>query len=940
MSTRSGKRIHSSLIEEEIKITEVLKPKRKTRNKQKENCDNVETVIKKKHFVRYPSEDDVDSVDGCPSEATKLTHKPQRTTLQEINGLASDSDIEKKPIRQTRRTKKVEEEIASNEITSQEVTKKSKKKKKVSSTDDGSKNDNGKTKNKVSKKKKKKRSSMIEEVNVNVEPLNKSNMSVDSFHSAAGSTLEDLNNLREEIGETSLKQLEPFNECHVDKEISPLKQCEEEKEVDEIIINNSEQKSVNHVEKKIKKKKSKKRSFNTENKDAVEITLSEEPIQAEEIVEINQDKKTKKKSKISKDIVETEQIETILNSTFEKEKSTSKSSTQNSTFDKITEIPIIVITSASVEKVNNKNKRKSSLVLLNNSYEMNSSKKQKPNGSIKSLNSTYDKTPDIQKKTSQQENALNTTFEKECSKLDTTFDKERQTPLNSTFEKSNEKVVLDTTFEKESANSKKSSLLSSDRSNMTDDKSNSRISISDDSRDNIVNTTPLLIESSMEESFAKQASPVQEIVDKSQLKVSPHTPLKREGTFTKETNSPIAKSAEKTPSKRASVASPGRTPFPFSKSSSKDKSMLNITRSIEKSRRSSLIDLPRTTKVMFCSPVNNPVIINQMKGKVIKSNLKGSNKSFIFNESVSDVTPSARKRSYTQSEADDVSVKRKRLADDLQQSVDRLSRPRTTSASAKLQDATPSKNTPQKSKEKPSRTKLPNFAALHQKQFSKMESLDECQERKAKRAKRMLAVSNSGGRLASPIRKDSKPKKTASPVKSQLTLESLNPGYTRFGFKMHSDVNPFANSTINGISTKTNINSTKINLNSTKTNINSNRINLNSTKTDLNSTKIDLNSTKPDIFRISTKSDVNPFLNMTNTTLKPKAVKQNELKRQTALPSLAGSTVRKEMAKQTIMREKSFTDKRNDNRKENRTIIKGVRTNRRFELQMKLRNIN
>ncbi|XP_045502403.1 uncharacterized protein LOC123699498 isoform X2 [Colias croceus] len=935
MSTRSGKRIHSSLIEEEIKITEVLKPKRKTRNKQKANCDNVEIVIKKKHFVRYPSEDDVDSVDSVPSEDTKVTHKPQRTTLQEINGLASDSDIEKKTIRQTRRTKKVEEEIVSNEITSQEVSKKSKKKKKVSSTDEGSKNDNGKTKNKVSKKKKKKRSSMIEEVNDNVEPLNKSNMSVDSFHSAAGSTLEDLNNLREEKGETSLKQLEPFNECHVDKEISPLKQCEEYKEVDEIIINNTEEKSVNHVEKKIKKKKSKKRSFNMENKDAVEITPSEEPIQAEEIVEINQEKKTKKKPKINKDIVETENIETILNSTFEKETSTSKSSTQNSTFDKITEIPIIVITSSSVEKVNNKNKRKSSLVLLNNSYEMNSSKKQKPNGSIKSLNSTYDKTPETQKKSNQQENALNTTFEKECSKLDTTFEKEKQNPLNSTFEKSNEKVVLDTTFEKESANSK-SSLLSSDRSNMTDDKSNSRISISDDSRDNIVNTTPLLIESSMEESYVKHASPEQETV-KSQSKVSPHTPLKREGTFTKETNSPIAKSTENTPSKRASVASPGRTPFPFSKSSSKDKSMFNVTRSIEKPRRSSLIDLPRTTKVMFCSPVNNPVIINQMKGKVIKSNLKGSNKSFIFNES-------ARKRSYTQSDADDVSVKRKRLADDLQQSVDRLSRPRTTSASAKLQDATPSKNTPQKSKEKPSRTKLPNFAALHQKQFSKMESLDECQERKAKRAKRMLAVSNSGGRLASPIRKDSKPKKTQSPVKPQLTLESLNPGYTRFGFKMHSDVNPFVNSTINGIktdiSTKTNVNSTKINLNSTKTNINSNRINFNSTKTDLNSTKIDLNSTKPDIFRISTKSDVNPFLNMTNTTLKPKAVKQNELKRQTALPSLAGSTVRKEMAKQTIMREKSFTEKRNDNRKENRTIIKGVRTNRRFELQMKLRNIN
>ncbi|XP_038206958.1 putative leucine-rich repeat-containing protein DDB_G0290503 [Zerene cesonia] len=913
MSTRSGKRIHSSFIEEEIKISEVLKPKRKTRNnKLKENCDIVETVVKKKHFVRYPSEDDVDSIADWPPEATKSVHKPQRKTLQEINGFGSeDSDIEKKPIRPTRRTKKIEEEIISNEIPLQEVTKKSKKKNKVSLTDGGSKNENGKIK-KVSKKKKKKRSSIIEEENDSIEPLNKSNMSVDSFHSAAGSTLENLNNLMNQKGESSPKLLEPFNECHVNKSVSPLKQLEDHKVVNLITINETEQKCINHVEKKIKKKKSKKTSFNTENKDAVEITLSEAPIHTE-ITEIIHDKKAKKKSKISKNIVATENIETILNSTFEKEKPIGKASVQNSTFEKIIEIPIAKISTE--EKVNNQIKRKSSLVLINNSNEMNSSKEQKPNGSLKSLNSTYDKTPDSQKKISnQQETALNTTFEKECTKLDVTFEKDKQNPLNSTFEKSNEKVNLDTTFDKESASSKKSSLLSSDRSIMTDDKSNnSRISISDDSRDNIVNTTPMLIESSLERSFVKQTSPEQDKTE-SQSKVSPHTPLKREGTFTKESNSPLAKSAEKTPSKRASVASPGRTPFPFSKSSSKDKSMLNVTRSIEKSRRSSLIDLPRATKVMFCSPVNNPVIINQMKGKVIKSNLKGSNKSFVFNESVSDAVPSARKRSYTQSDADDVSVKRKRLADELQQSVDRLSRPRTASASAKLQDTTPSKNTPQKSKEKVSRTKLPNFAALHQKQFSKMESLDECQERKAKRARRMLARADSGGRLPSPIRKDSKAKKTETPVKTRLpTLESLNPGYTRFGFKMNSDVNPFANSTMNGV----------------KTDI--------STKTNLNSTKIDLNSTKSDIFKIST-ADANPFMNMTNThTLKPK---RNEMKRQTALPSLAGSTVRKEMAKQTIMREKSFTERANVNRKENRTIIKGVRTNRRFELQMKLRNIN
>ena len=85
--------------------------------------------------------------------------------------------------------------------------------------------------------------------------------------------------------------------------------------------------------------------------------------------------------------------------------------------------------------------------------------------------------------------------------------------------------------------------------------------------------------------------------------------------------------------------------------------------------------------------------------------------------------------------------------------------------------------------------------------------------------------------------------------------------------------------------------------------------------------------------------DVNPFSFPKNTEVKP--TKPTVLKRQATLPSLAGTTnMRRNLAKQTIMREKSFTEKRNVDRKENRTVIKGVRTNRRFELQMKMRNIN
>ena len=57
---------------------------------------------------------------------------------------------------------------------------------------------------------------------------------------------------------------------------------------------------------------------------------------------------------------------------------------------------------------------------------------------------------------------------------------------------------------------------------------------------------------------------------------------------------------------------------------------------------------------------------------------------------------------------------------------------------------TPSKP---RSEGKPPRTKLPNFAALHQKQFAKMESLDECQERRAKRAKQLLTPTAPPGLL-------------------------------------------------------------------------------------------------------------------------------------------------------------------------------------------------
>lgn len=253
------------------------------------------------------------------------------------------------------------------------------------------------------------------------------------------------------------------------------------------------------------------------------------------------------------------------------------------------------------------------------------------------MNSTYDKT---EKKDSTFE--MNSTYDK-TEKKDSTFEKDKNP--DSTFEK-DKKLALnkdrkpDTTFEKNS----KSSLISSDYSNITLDKSDiSRISItSDDSKENIVNTTPVLIESSMDESQIdtsklstkneNQSNPPKN--DSSDSKISPKTPLIREGTFTKD-GSDINEAQidlPKTPTRKMSLPSPGCTPFPTN-SGSKDKSLLNVTRSLEKTRRSSLGEPPpRAARVMFCSPRHDPAAATQQRRKVIKSNLKGSNKSFVFED--------------------------------------------------------------------------------------------------------------------------------------------------------------------------------------------------------------------------------------------------------------------------------------------------------------------
>ncbi|KAL0819341.1 hypothetical protein ABMA28_007469 [Loxostege sticticalis] len=1001
MSTRSGKRIHGSIHEEIAKpdIDLVVKSERKTRSRRlKENCDEVILPKSKKrhNYVSYPTDDEqIDNTIKIQTNGQDVT-KSSKVTLKEQDLNVSVKTVDEidsgKVVRLTRRTKKISEnvpdEIPAVEIENVKSKKKNKKnKKKKSATEvDINENEGVVVVPKKSKRKRGKASDTVTEVPLEVittsENLNKSNGSVDSFHSAAGSPINDIVNTEVEKPNRSLgksprraskrfkadsfedndgesqtqddtfdknsKKIKLSNhEDKIEINISLLKSSDDSiKNKDDTFDKPDEHAEVLNAtfekESKRKRKSSVKNStfdkndevmkefnstvenINTSNK--LDKTFEGEnkgrrkslrstydktetpPKGREGVEELNStyektntsnevnktfegDKSRRKSLRSTFDKTETPKEAKKLNSTFEKNNTPSKATSavgENkvrrkslwSTFDKIdtpskkpSELNSTFEKAQTPTKLNNTlegmNGRKMSLrlsmsadkqaekVSLNSTFE---NRKGSVNGVLNNsenskLNSTFDKSKDSRKST------MNTTFEKSKdsaqSTLNTTFEKSKdsgQSTLNSTFDKETKHNSTYEKDEKQSESDAKSSLISSDSaSNLTFDKSDeiSRISItSDDSRtENIVNTTPLLIESSMDESQILEPSPkdVSRSSDDTKLKTST-TPLKREGTFTKESPDIVSKtntSLNKTPVKRMSLPSPGSTPFPFSKSSQKEKSMLNVTRSIEKSvRRSSLVEAaPRQTRVMFCSPVNNPAVVMQQKRKVIKSNLKGSNKSFIFDESVKLPEPST---------------------------------PSKKPITPLKKNFTPSHA---KSEAKVSRTKLPNFAALHQKQFSKMESLDECQVRKAKRARQLLTPtglaivekSSPKGRVTEvPKKTDSD---TPSKAKKSLTLDALRPGYTRFGFKMNLDVNPFS---------------------------------------------------------IPPKTDA-----------KPKESKPNGLvTRQPSQPSLAGATSgRREVAKQIVMRERSFTSL-SDKRQEKRTTIKGVRTNRRFELQMKLRNIN
>ncbi|KAG6442058.1 hypothetical protein O3G_MSEX002098 [Manduca sexta] len=978
----------------------------------KENIEDANTILhkfkKRENYVTYPTDDEQTGDGGISENEGKHTRTLRKNALKELNptiSLTETSDIDA-PVktRLTRRTRKFTENArggtedeAPHNFEAIEKNKKSKRKK-VSSEDI----EPQKPAKKKNKKKKGKRSNsfvaenITEEIVDNTDAVNKSNISNDSFHSAAGSpthpniavetsTIENVipvksneviqkkkSNKRSKKNAGSKRKSSEQNFISEEKDISVNKNGTFEidqprrtsikhgVDVTDTVTNrmsvgnislskdvsqnkndtfdmehrkSGNKRNSNKNDESDSENKSRKSHANTSHTKDVDISHNKN-----DTFDIEKRKSNDKRSSIKNTTIEinainiskddgnlnatqnknnTFDIESsdknespkVINTTYEKMADTSGSASKSKKRKLTMDIDIDTDISSPIQRtdktsLNSTYNKADTSVKVNTTFELNDS----PNNSIKKqVNTTFEKdaespTPKLRKSTksinsSRRSSIINNRL---TGSLNDTYvaTKDNTVTLNGTFNKSDKINTtfdkdqnLNTTFDKVS----KSSLISSDSN---DD--GSRISITSDESITepmpaqkpltIMNITPVLIDSSMDSLISEDSktevapSPLKRegtfsLSDETKSDTIP-TPLKREGTFTKDGPDDPAVNNEPspavTPKKEVSLPSPRCTPFP-TKSFSKEKPLLNVTRSIEKRR--STEPGPRITRVMFCSPVNNPVVVAQQKRTVIKSNLKGSNKSFVYEESVD--TPPAlprRKRSYTHSEADEAQHKRKRLADDLRHSVDRLSRPRTSSASAKLTETTPSKKSTTPSKAKVPRTKLPNFAALHQKQFDKMESLDECQERKAKRARQLLTpIPGVNQPDRSPkVNTDSpvQPKeviKKAENLSKSFSQEASKQKYTRFGFKLNTDVNPFS---------------------------------------------------------ILSKNPIKPKENL------------NGLRRQPTLPSLAGATsVRREVAKQTVMREKSFSDKRLLKRNENRTIIKGVRTNRRFELQMKLRNI-
>lgn len=640
--------------DEDIEQTEtelVFKIEKKTRSKRiAENSDR-EVVIKPKkrrNYVCYPTDEDVTCSGNIGDENVA---KPGRVlrTLKEQNGVSEEVEppTTKKQVRLTRRTKKFSEsageeapEAPHNEamevvkFTNNKSRGKKNKKKTEKATEHAIDKENvvkGKKKNKRKKQTRSKAS--VEQVDEVRDKENGSNTSTDSFHSAAGSPVHLNNSILSPRDKSSPLPLSRGNNLAARDSASKSKNRRQSLKNGSIDSHSPE-------------------AVHTGIGALINTTFDKEP---EVAVEESKKRKSSLKNTSFDDGLKTT-VSVKLNTTFEKEptvempanKMKRKSNLMDATIENI-DVPLLTKTD-----VDNLDIQKEPNGILNVTFEKddiedcNSGKLRRWSikepvskaavvKSAQSFNGIIGQakrsSPRKSLVVSKDSSLLNGTFQISPKPGDT-----KQQSLNTTFDKA---PKLDSTFDKTETQVKsdsKSSILSSDASepsNITLDKSDelSKISITDDDSktDNILNQTPVLIESSMEASML-ESSLKENKTPESKIETAP---LKRESTFTKD-EAQVSPSPKRTPPKRQTIPTAGSTPYHSNGKRSEKKSMLNLTHSIEKAApRSSVSDAPRTTKVMFCSPINNPVTVMQRKSKIIKSNLKGSNKSFVYEESES-----------------------------------------------------------------------------------------------------------------------------------------------------------------------------------------------------------------------------------------------------------------------------------------------------------------
>lgn len=576
----------------ELKINKV-KTGRKTRSHKQQLNYDVEGVSKKKHYVLRCPSDSLDEANGDGNTQVPLRTRKSRRIITEDDILPESSQKIKKKLKK----KKTLQKVAPDKV--------------IEASIDGS---------KVVIIERKNSSGFLVIEDLLYEPS--SIASVESFHSAAGG---NVGSPKSEANKSDLKPMIKnnifFNDNTqsntVTKNEAGLKEEAKQDSYQDTVNIEQQETSYNHS------------PFNLLFDKDRQSRSSYKNSTFNEISNVECTKKTSLKTNdtskiISPSVHDSVKINTPLNTTFDKETCYINSTYENEVnsnrkikggkSNNITPVKKSNIDRA-VEKVMNQSSSSSSSSSTTTENDLNTPNKLQTG----KINLTFEKDKvegSFDKNTAEANNVQNASI----AKLD------KKTDLNTTFEK------LDATFDKAEEISKSSIITSDTSSNYG--KSVSYISItSDESKsENIVNTSPLIVESSLEESRILHKSPFVFIANKitkkspsaknsDVIKTTHPAPLNRQGTFTKE-------SPPQTPVTKLH-ASPGSTPFP-SKSGLSKKPVLNVTKSIEKARKSSVAELPHATKVGFCSPINTPMITNQVKGKVVKSSMKGSNKSFMF----------------------------------------------------------------------------------------------------------------------------------------------------------------------------------------------------------------------------------------------------------------------------------------------------------------------